>query len=761
MARKKSRKQRRSRRSSSKRSRGSAASSPFESIARAVEQNQHERALKLLNHHAPVGEPKRLLWLVEHWESQAERELREIAPDRVEALLTETLGAFVLSAPHKVWSVIQGLDLPVVHEAKRVRAASEAIAQGDDEEALEALKGISVRSPFRDHRLFLRGLSAFYNHRDDEARRCFERLAGGDGPLARASRLFLSRVAPEAQEPDADTVEALAAHPIGQAAQLQQLQRLVAANQLNTALRKASKLAKGGDAVLKTGLFRDLATLLIRQAQAPVDDVIRRVTRAVGDDPGDPSGDRLKALCYEINCPCEECSLTAIDAWGRYGHRLRDKADKAAVKGRIGELYMKMARSEEEASVSPFALFGRGRRRVSECWEFAIEELREAVALRPQDLELWTKLLEALKQDGDDLEHGRTLEEMVKLFPESPQVWLQAARAASERSSYHKARRYIQRAIDLEPMGRDLRDQELMILLGMARKYVRQGRLDRARESYQEACQVPYCHDAMRLKARAEVMVLEDLYGDEQEALAWRQRALEDAPRPWEWSCRVVIGREHLTPSRRGRPNTKAPTPSRRRFDLLGALAQAPDPSAPEVTEVLKLALSYEHHFELTPAPYQNMPLNTGTEMFPIVKAALERGGHLLEEKPALGVALAVPIDPSRALAIAEAATRRFPDEGSFLEDRCLIAMELGKPASYFDDLLPILDRLIEEGDDEVPLPDGIPPQLAGMFSAMMGGPQEHPLEGLKRDLKAYLRKARGSKRSQKRSRTKKPGSKR
>ena len=103
--------------------------------------------------------------------------------------------------PDEVDSLVE-IDAPFSSELAVVISAARAVGDGRDDEGLEALKTIGLRSPFRQARLFLRGLSAFYRGHDDEARRALRAVARDHVQWSAAEAILLV-LEPEPADRDA------------------------------------------------------------------------------------------------------------------------------------------------------------------------------------------------------------------------------------------------------------------------------------------------------------------------------------------------------------------------------------------------------------------------------------------------------------------------------------------------------------------------------------------------------------------------------
>jgi len=665
-------------------------------IERTLERGAEGRALQLLDELWPAGDagapPERLSWLFARWPDRAAVELAGLGPERLNAFLADTLPRLVLRLPTSGWAKLAQLDSPLIVEATAIRQASDAIASGRDAEGLELLRKVGLRSPFRDARLFLRGLAALYGGQDEEARKSLGHLADTGGYRA-AGAALVAMIDPTAEDRPAPDAETSAPPRLLMPSALRQLHQQLARAQVNAALRTASQLAET-DPVVKTAVLRMMAETMLMHLE--LEEVVARLTRAM-----DRSVDKFDML--HISALCHDAlvwSHQSILVWrgllkevraGRGSLGVASRTAQAAILGHIATIQMALALDDDrEASTNRFSF---QRQRPSSRWLEAVETLRQAVELDPDHFELWDRLIEALKQAGDGAERGRVLERMTARFDDKPVVWREAAIAASDRGSYHLALGHVGRAIELEPMGRDLRDLESLTRLKLARKYAHEGKVPRAAEAYSQAIAVRNRTRDASLKALAEAATFEDLLGHPEAFELLRAQALAADARPWLFAAYAIVAREHLA----GRGVGRKKGLPRRAGTLTHVTAGIEvEPGPDELEAIFHLAGSYDQEFDFVPLHYQAFAAST--MFYPVLVAAATAGGHRLTTLKSLRLAFGVVHDSEGELRIAEAAMRIAPDDIDMTSARYGVALKLGRPASYFDGALAILDDAITRG---------------------------------------------------------------
>jgi len=701
-----------------------------------LDRNQHRQAERVLDAvwRQEDGQlnPDRLCWLILHWPERVERDIAEVpASGWSHPVVVDALASTILLLPGEALAALDGVHSAALEDARLVRRASTLIAAAQDQEALALLRGIGLRSPFRESRIFLRGLSAFYRFEDQEATRALEALGGSQPYGALAHDLLSLMPAQEGAQEDSLShgahfdalLNALGREEQSGHVRLARVRKPLSDGKLNTALREATRPGLDPTSVLFQALRRDLAAALLSGGLLP-EDVCERIDRAFAEDPEDPGMNRLRALMFEA----AGLSHRAIHHWLHHARELWQGAGSfspgertlalAALYHRLGTLQTGLAVDDDEKQrCSPFGLFSRRQLPPSHLWEHAFQWFSKAVELDAESLEHWQGLLTVAEHLRDKPQRNRVLERFVKQFPDHPEALVAAARAAGERKACDKGLRYARRAAELEPLNRNTRDLETWLLLVKARKKFHQGKTAQARSVYQEALAVPNRTPTSMFKAFAEAAAFEEARGKTAEVLALRSDLLAHNPQPWIWTGYFLIGREHLKKLRGRGSRTRRAMETGAAPPETAVLSLLPrPPEAGEVSELLQLAESFRHQFQwLTP------------ELTSLVERAVAGGGTLLGERTELERAL----DFAKGeilLKLAEHGQRLFPDSKRFAVTRYQTAMDCGLEAQYFAGAEEELGRLSTTRATARPAGEG--PELDDNEPAGWDGDEEDDWDG-------------------------------
>ncbi|MBF0530918.1 MAG: hypothetical protein HQK55_16945, partial [Deltaproteobacteria bacterium] len=356
---------------------------------------------------------QRIQGLFSVWPDQAVQELVKCGrPALNNPGIQEALAEVVLTLNDDQFATLENLDSnDFLHEAQLARRASSAIAEGRDDEALELLKGISLRSKFRETRMFLRGLSAYYRHLNQEAEKSFQLVA--DSPVyGPAAKSFLFLLMDDESRDGSDEMlskaDALLSDPKSSRIlktvggdtfkvnlYLMKINDLLTKAKPNAALHQLSELISTGDRTITGRFIRDLAAALLSMG-LDAEAVVGRLTKALPvADPMDPHRHHLKALILEHG----QFPEGALSAWDQYRQEIqmgktalkREAAVLAA--GAIAEHQAKIHfQLYKEINADHFFHFAdRSEEKLT--IDKAIKYARQAVDLDPGAVEYWHTLL--------------------------------------------------------------------------------------------------------------------------------------------------------------------------------------------------------------------------------------------------------------------------------------------------------------------------------------------------------------------------------
>jgi hypothetical protein len=650
-------------------------------------------------------ERQRLAWLLNHWPQQAFEELKSLNENMTPALWRVVSASVLLLSDHdfeQLCSRSLRFTDEWLREAKILRQASQAISQEDDDLGLQLLKQIGLRSSFRNGRMFLRGLSAYYRRRDQEAFQAWSQIER-DSLLASAVRrlIVMSDLGPELDEQTSETAaseldggfaEMTERAGIPESLVMDRIAQLIGYKRYNAAFREAAGYTLHMDTVARESLVRDLASALICSGLSPAV-TMSRVTRAFTGQLNGFQLAHLKALTEESEkTNYRESPWTSLDrrlarGEGDFDERSRTLA-RADLSAQRAKFCLEMAENMGMEQSDPYDFLYDDEEffdeEIEQLVQDAIDLLEQAVRLDPASVNHWLQLIEVFVKFGKDDQVGRTIERMVKALPDHPQTLLLAVRHAAKRKAWHKALRYIRQVIEKEPLNRDARDQQSWLLLHIGREKFRQFDLSASENSYQQAIEVPHRTAESQLKALAETTAFYHRTGRQQRASELRSQTLALEDYQWLFIAYYIIGDEHLQNAIFGRRG------SRRRGRARGSSAARaiPEkiniqpnpqelPQKPPVPGELKRLLSLWKSAE---GVFESLP----KALAELLSRAIAFNLAEIKEREEINTALEIIDSIELRLRLVEHALELFPDDSALIVLRYTLALDLKLPIEYF-----------------------------------------------------------------------------
>lgn len=684
------------------------------------------------------------------WPDRAVEEILRFGPRGIDSDgLQEVLSDVLLTLDDHQFAAIESLkENDWLREARLVRSASLAISQGRDQEAMEHLKGVGLRSKLKEARVFLRGLSAYYRKSDSEAKRALEMLLDSR-PYKSASRGLLYILGSLKDQPagaqkgdpkeysdatNAAAQKALEAFggPSFVAYNLyRNLYDPIEKRQVNLALRMAGKVLSShkGD-YLRNSIARDVAAAILSMGIDP-HNLQARLKRALPYDRSDPRGNHLSALVLEKG----GCHDKAIDYWLDYSEDIR-RSDTSIPQEdttcSLGAIMRHVAQAllgryvEGDSDFMPFSFGGN-----PELLEDAYEYSRRSVDLDPGDIDNWLTVIEVYEQGGDAKQTWRVLEEMLTHFPDHPSTLAACAEHAGRRSSPDKGLRFVRRAQELEPLNRSHRQMEAWLLMVKARKEIKKGKSQRALDLYHEARSLPHLDASSILKSTGEQAALLEWNGDIKGVRSLKEEIVSVIPSPWLWTGYFLVGREHVKRNLTGAP--------RLRMKLGDLIDVDSDVSHDELTDLLSLVSGYQ----------KDLSKRLPGELRLLMTFACKAGVLKMREKDLIKAAihcLEQYGDKEAILKAAEHGHRLFPQDGFFVVAKYSIAMDMNKPPEYFINAEEELSNLKKDICSGGPLEEVLDEELelSEIFEDFMGPfrlvPSD-PYSCFLEDIRDYLKK--------------------
>jgi len=368
------------------------------------------------------------------------------------------------------------------------------VEASQDDPARETLQSIGLRSPFLEWKVLLRGLQAYYSNDDDRARENWQRLAPERLP-ARLAAPFRAAIDPAYR----------AAQPEQTRAQLTRQYDQLQANPEAISLRDLRADFGNPDAAPR--VYRAVEQLLPRLKQeAPHlvarlarcfywslvetgPDDITRYKRVFGAPPDDRNLHRLQATAYQRH----GSFLSAHDHWLKYEQEIA--AHPEVWPGEQAKLaralvWLQMA---QNAALVPTEKQLKKLPRLARLFEqlpqppkpTAEECFRRSIELAPTLCEAHEGLFLYHSLQEDDSKAISAAEKLLEVFPDHVKTLDALAALFLKRGRPAESSPLLERALNHNPLSRDLRQHMQLAQSSRARQLTVKGKFDDARSHFQ------------------------------------------------------------------------------------------------------------------------------------------------------------------------------------------------------------------------------------------------------------------------------------
>ncbi|MGA1795332.1 MAG: hypothetical protein ACMUIL_05665 [bacterium] len=409
------------------------------------------------------------------------------------------LALFVLAGVPDIGDLIPDESL-ILRQRSLVQKALEALYKGDEDRASEMIRPVGMNSPYKDWKLLIKGLVAFYAHRDEEALDIFRRIPD-DSPLTRIVnplRFVLepsNAAMPKGTGPFPRQEEiSLLKEVLGDRAGFLSLQWHLATAEdgrnardaVGILKRMADDLPADSDQEL---LRRYCVHFLMRSGK---EDFLRKYRSLWGSAPDPFEGSRLQALMQERECDWIEANgywddcidLLKKDRTRRYF------PDRRQENLAIAQILRHMADNMKKDLHSEDALFDHifgGDAEDEEDEEDFISYLLESLKFDPGDVQTYRKIVDYYKECGDKKNVAKWLERLIQVCPGDMEAVLEAASLAFMRKSFQKSLRFLERALHHDPLNEKARRLKIAIHIVSAHQRFRQKKYNLARRDFERA----------------------------------------------------------------------------------------------------------------------------------------------------------------------------------------------------------------------------------------------------------------------------------
>ncbi|MCI0534819.1 MAG: hypothetical protein L0Z50_06300, partial [Verrucomicrobiales bacterium] len=428
----------------------------------------------------------------------------------------------------------------IAGEVRAVQEALEAIAAGQNERALAAVRPLARDSVFSHWKMFVKALAAFHSREVEKALRCFDELPLNSAPgRARVPYLLLlgrtevgNRTWPETT---IETVGRLAGHGgwgrlLARAQSDWLAQRYV---QSYKVLRDAVSAFPGEGlnpvGILSEFFFNAIFTLPESGCEACEDFFLSIETHSRAKNAVELMLIR-RTFCLLIGKRPQPAELKRKwEAFLGDFERLHGANPHLTSLGYgwLGEIL------SESRPQGRSAYAGKPRLRDA---PGAIDALKKCIALYPANLEAHLNLCAVYAAEKMTSERNRLLDSMTARFPERKEVLVLAGAGCLDRDALLKGLDYLEKALQLDRLDPAIPDLIVAGLVRLARQYFEKRRPDQARQALQRAEEFligqpenflrnPWCHLIRR-------GLLEQLHGDVAQSTGLLAQARAASPFP-------------------------------------------------------------------------------------------------------------------------------------------------------------------------------------------------------------------------------------
>lgn len=454
---------------------------------RLIEKNLFAEALMVLNNALSLGQGSAdLLWLMfecglrsRQYET-ALSALRRLNDPAEQSRASRYLADEAIARGESLDRFCEPATREDVH---RIRRAFAAFEKGDDPAVTDELRGIGLTSPCAGWKWLLLGLAAYTRGDRDRARLSWDKC-GTEGRPGRLAAILRSGLLNDGR--DGELTPALRERLIEhfgspRLALLTQIKERLAGKDVRGALDGCARLLARVEASEREAFAQRLGRAICEK-MGNDEDTVQRFRRVLGPLPEDPFLYRSAALSLEGSFPSD-----AIDVWSCFIDTLEHVKGiaphlfpraKGLVLQRMGDLAMQASKVD---GFEAFLGLASGR-----CNE-AIGYYRQSLQEYAEDKTSHEKLMAAYLLQNQPKKAERHAREVLRRWPNDVNTLLFLGLRCIDRAAFRKALDYLKQALRVDPADSQVRAGIVLCYLKSARRRLRQGNLDQARQDYEEA----------------------------------------------------------------------------------------------------------------------------------------------------------------------------------------------------------------------------------------------------------------------------------
>lgn len=366
-------------------------------------------------------------------------------------------------------------DHPLITCRCTVLNALNALSEGKDETCRDLIKKIPFSSPYRDYRLFIRGMLSFYNKDTRDASTCFDKAP--EVSVLKGLSEIMSRLAKEGMETSGEFVFsrgtrsermfifALYGKDITFAGAIEKFRSAFKSKNRKYLL---SLLADSRDKFDKNDLKRFYEGLAIDDLR------IKKHINSLGGSLTDFEENRINALHYESRHQFMEANTW----WNKSLMALNKDIfnDREQMNMARAFIHKRIASNMEKKGAGPVFIGDSPGPYVS--------HLEHSLEHDPHDRETYDRIINVYKRINDKKQINKWVDKLLGRFPGDVPALLLASEVSFAKKAYKKSTGYLDHILEIDPINKDARERKIYIHITKARKDMSAGRFHLARKEF-------------------------------------------------------------------------------------------------------------------------------------------------------------------------------------------------------------------------------------------------------------------------------------
>ena len=389
---------------------------------------------------------------------------------------------------------INDLSSPAKSDLAAILSALEDLSQGEYVRALSTIRPVGIRSLFVHWKLFVKGLCAFYLNDDTKAQKAFSKLPPGSVPAKSAEAYLLLLDGNEGLKKNFKNIELMKqacvvagrddlVEALPRAEYLWHIRRFRDSyKHIRDNLTDFPSEASGVSHTLSTFYFNSIFHMEESLAVKFMGFLFSTEPRKRHFNPIELLlSSRAKALYMEKNDFDDEMLIESWKNFMEAYHEIHgeNNALKAQMYKHLGDFF-----SVEELDINPFSFFSFGRRQkrpVLRNGGLAEWSYERSLDLDANNRDAHFSLLLFYEKLKDKSRVNKKLDEIIMLFPDDKEALLNAGLRCIDRKAFVKGMKYLECALELDPLDRRLKEQFIIAGIKTGKRYAENSQMEKCR----------------------------------------------------------------------------------------------------------------------------------------------------------------------------------------------------------------------------------------------------------------------------------------